>query len=277
MLPNASTWNAVTVQSYVFAYKGVIKKALNDKRSYAQSEMRVVFEKWQQEGNAMPTVDEILRCATRAVDLSDGHMKEIFELYWDQFLGKVVGVSDGWGNNMKLYSTIMKATHPEDASKRLFTNSTEAFGVVLFENCCDKWIAHHEWRLRHPGHQVPVKTKQNKDDPELKPCFEARYTESDAGQQTYGSFSPEGLAWYNDFLDQIRTSHRDDNIGNVHQVEETFLEMYRESHGINARSAAEERRNKRSRCMIAAAFTHQREDEMAQQLQDGASDDEDWS
>ena len=61
---------------------------------------------------------------------------------------------DGWGANKRHYETISEAPMPEiepllGPKKLLIGPSTEAFTVLLYENCREKWIAMYILKKKH--------------------------------------------------------------------------------------------------------------------------------
>ncbi len=149
------------LDKYVDRYMAAVCEALNEKKSYCQSEMKkVIFEYYDQKQKTIPTIEDIMKCSLRQID-SD-HLKKLFCFYTDKLMPTVVG-SEAWGKNIRHYTLLSEATIDDDGeSKQLITASTEAFLVVLYENCHNKWIKWLEKLEKKPNTSLTEKTMNSR-------------------------------------------------------------------------------------------------------------------
>ena len=115
------------------------------------------------------TLDDLIKCITRDIDVDDENDYELFLWFWDDLMGKwpsarfyvansfvsnhlaispfhtgkVVG-HDQWGVKQKHFTTMSEAKLSVGNSvsdKALFLPSTEAYAYIMLDNCSDKWEA----------------------------------------------------------------------------------------------------------------------------------------
>ncbi len=170
------------LDKYVDRYMAAVCEALNEKKSYCQSEMKkVIFEYYDQNQKTIPTIEDIMKCSLRQID-SD-HLKKLFCFYTDKLMPTVVG-SEAWGKNIRHYTLLSEATIDDDGEeKQLITASSEAFLVILYENCHSKWIKWLEKLEKNP------KYKFDRKDDDLK----ALYSDQDGGQKNLNGWKKAGL------------------------------------------------------------------------------------
>ena len=163
---------------------------------------------------------------------------QVMKWYWLMGLNRIMAV-EYWGDKEKWYTTISRAVFPPDPNKKLFDISTEAFLVLLWENCFDKWTAALKWLEENPGKKLPKRTKTNKNDP----MFQAKYTTQDGGQQRLGGWEAEGIERYNEIYDLIGNAKYNDYLGPKQVVkpewvkfEHDFLAKIRGEKGFTASS-----------------------------------------
>jgi hypothetical protein len=195
-----------------------VRGGLNDVRNYAQSNIRAeivgrrVAKKW------VPSIEQILDCATREQYLDQTEEgKKLFAYYWDVLLMKVVGKKH-WDKPFRHYKTIGEAVHADrqdDAA--CITPGTEAFLYLLFENCEQKWI-----------HLANEKILGKKHDPTHVNC-KVPFVDKDAGQQKWGGWSALGRKRYVELKGKIKDARAQDH---VKVLEENCLERLRIEHDI---------------------------------------------
>ena len=199
----------------------------------------------------------LLLHTNRTVDLKVKEEFWAFYWYWELGIGRIVG-GDGWKEKNRHYTTISKAPFPKDPKKELVDVSAEAFLVLLWDNCFDKW--HHglayckeqDVVIKRPPQK---RTKANKH----HLMFQAKWTTQDGGQKKNKSgWSKAGLDRYNELHLMIFKAKHGDLSEKVlqeyqkkkqsppikeewMQVEETMLAAIRKLRGLTKASAAEER------------------------------------
>ena len=72
-------------------------------------------------------------------------MQKIFVWYTNNLLLRTIGTAQ-WGDNVRHYTTISNATTDITGEKlKLITPSTEAFCVLNYHNCYQKWLDWFKW------------------------------------------------------------------------------------------------------------------------------------
>ena len=234
---------------YIQTYKGDIKGKLNEMRSYTQSRGKKEAEDFYKHHGYLPTLEEMERIVYRFdIDLDNERDWDIFMWYWTKYLGTIVGVNQVWNKNTMYYTTILEAKLPDEMGGGLaFPSKTEAYGLVTYENTYAKWKAKCEYLKNNNVAKLPPRTKANLEKyPELKQCYDAKYTESDKGQQPFGGFSDEGLVEWMNYTNKIRANKKK-NRAKMDEVENEFLKRLRIKEGLTSDTAEEEKRKKRKR------------------------------
>ncbi len=235
-------------ESFVATYGKLVGKAIGDKRSYAQSEMKKSATNWMDDHNGeLPTVEEILACATRTVEKED-----VFLFYVDKLLPNVVGHHQ-WGPNTRHYMTISDAKTKDPNPKKLITVSTEAFTVLVYENCRDKWFNMYQYVKANPD--VKKKkwrvTKEEKQDEEVAKeaaKYEAKYTDQNKGQQEYGGWTSTGLKRFNELQHLVGAAFKTTNQRKkAHEMEKKALDSLRFKNAITMETHQDEQKMKRKR------------------------------
>ena len=240
LLPNyEKEFEGPLLENYILTYKAACNKGVNDKRNYAQSQMRNVALAYLDEFDRLPNTNMIMACALRKVKLDNEAHVQVFKWYWDKLLGCVVGVKrkeNGWATNVKYYNTISGAkcaTHPDSP---LINSYVEAFLVLLYESCREKWTNMHKWRKENKG-----KTLADCDE-----SFRGKYTRQDGGQQLFGGWTEEGLEQFITIRKKIRSQWKK-NKPECLTLEHDFLTLLQKEKGIKCKSAEQEKRNKRNK------------------------------
>ena len=134
------------------------------------------------------------------------HEKELELLTWylDSFLPNAVGL-EFWGPNVRPFRLMTdKFDVPGDPSgkkKVLVTITSEAFALVIFANCRDKWVADFKLKAGNKRAKIP---KFNKDDPETHK-YQNKWSSSRTGQVQGGGWDYEALQYLNKSIAAIQT------------------------------------------------------------------------
>lgn len=244
MFPENSTLSTSEQENWLATYQQNVNTAVNNRRSYVQGEMRVKAHKWMDEGNELPTVKDMLMCATRDIpDPGDDRMMNIFVFYWDVILPVVAGAGQKtWGPNKRHYELISDARAVDDPSKPLFGHSTEAFVVVQWENNYDRWLASYAYKKEHNVKKLPTRKGDLKD----ADFFDGKFTDQNGGQQAYGGWTEKGLQQFNSYQEMIKDRRAQDNYATeARDLETIALASIKNKHGIQAATAKQNRKRKR--------------------------------
>jgi hypothetical protein len=267
--------------SWVATYASLVCTELNLRRSYSQSEMKKTVQNYCNANgvDSLPTVEQILACATRKTE-----DMELFEWYWDKLLPNVVGTIL-FGTNVRHYKTISAAMTKDCPRKRVVEPSSEAFVVLLFENCRSKWVNMVKYYDANPsekgkknGTQFRKKKKRNTegaedDDPEGAE-YATLYTDQDIGQCEFGGWSRAGLRRFTYLTKEIKASHEEMGAENLQAKEKSCLDRIRTRLKLVCDDYESERRSKRKRRKNDGAEDAEQSEEEIETFVLSSSDDD---
>ena len=230
---------------WVRTYEGTINKMLNDHRSYCQTAMKDVCTKMMKDYKLkeLPTNEEFLKIIRRDEDVD----MVLFEWWWDEYMPKACGSAKVW-NKLTKYFGLMRSHHPPACNNKVYiTPSTEAWGMLLIENCRDRWPKLMKLKEKN-GDRIVYYTKAA---PENKPGvqyvnvkedqdFVGKYTDTESGQIQFGGWSNDGLKRYKE-LRQLNQQARD--LPTTKNLENEILETLRKKHGITAHNWEDHKKN----------------------------------
>ena len=255
-------------ESWIRAHLNVFAAAINNARSYAISEMKKVAMKYYEtHGDSLPTIEQILACATRKIDLTKEDETKIFRWYWDVLLPKACGNMTDWGKDKRHYATISLAAPKDNPSKPYVTPSTEAFCVLQFHNNRENWASMAAIKKEHPNCTQLVQGKKGGGDGQpyivagetiklFGDKFKPVWSESDSGSSRKGGFRKEGLVQYKTYCDQVAAARKDPK---TPDVEAGFLKMLREDLEITSLTEEEEKAKKKRKRLMDDDFEDQNE------------------
>lgn len=212
-------------QTFIEEHSEIIKKALFEKRSYVSSEEKKYYVKCWDDNKPTLTVEDLIMCLQRKI-VSEKDMAK-FQLYWVDYLSKVVGASE-WNANVKYYHRICDAKSKQCKKKELplVNPEDEAFLVLSVENHLQRWRA--EYDRKKAG--IPV-------DPEAKNIHDGQFTSTGSGQNQYGGWNAEGLRKYKVYLDMNLAARA---LPNCSTLEDDCLSKLRDKLGITCVSFEEQ-------------------------------------
>ena len=224
-------------------------KSLNEFRSSRQTELKNVYDKYQQQmhpSGAWPTAKFWLSIALRKdvlpiwenedLKLDNGEIKTVtkqknprfewFGVYWEELV-RVVSCANTWGVHSRHYNLMSSAVRPSDLNKKpekqraLVTVSNEAFLILSLENNEERWPWHNDWVKENPGKAVPRKHPNN----------QPKYSHPTGGPCFYGSWQDKGRVRFVELMDMIG-DNRKNNAERVKEADKQMLDFLREHHGI---------------------------------------------
>lgn len=130
-----------------------------------------------------------------------GDDKKFFELMFDFFVGKMLAVTAGkiyWGATVKYKDEVSKSyiTTKDGKSKLRVPPSTEAFAVLCYKNCWNKWNAMFVDKKAHLNAKTGIKwvcPLYSKNKPTKNLAYKTEYTDSALGQPSKGGWSQEAM------------------------------------------------------------------------------------
>ena len=113
---------------------------------------------------------------------------------------KTISNSKFWNDKIKFFGHLSTHTPPEKPKEVYITPSTEAWGLLLIENCRERWPKLMAQKAESSAQIVYVKSSKTKVKPGTvainvsdDPNYVGKYTKNDSGQKKFGGWSNEGF------------------------------------------------------------------------------------
>jgi len=234
-------------REFVDAYAGTVNKLLNDHRSSCQNSMKEVTIAYMTANRLeeLPDNEEFLKILRRDKDVN----KDLFVWWWDVYLPKAAGSAKVWNHTNKFYGLISEHHPPGKPDNLYITPSTEAWGMLLIENCRKRWpklkaIKQKGVKLVYTKgkSKTPAKPGTKQIDVSAQPEFLGTYTNCDAGQKKFGGWSSLGLRRFADLVKMNKHGRKKETtVG----LEQAVLDLVRSNHDITCDTWEEEKRKSR--------------------------------
>jgi hypothetical protein len=201
----------------------LVRTGLNEARNYAQSQCRTKAQKLLGLGKYLPTPEEVLVCAMRGDVGKTDQTMGIFDLYVDELIFCILG-KPNWDVRFRYHGCISTTYDPSwSGDVRRVSIGSEAFLVLMFENCYDKWQYMMEEKL---AKRTPNKKHKRMQTP---------YTDALAGQNKYGGWNVAGKKRFKALGDMIHAAQAKEP-GHVKMVEEACLARLRAKHNVGGKA-----------------------------------------
>ena len=129
------------------------------------------------------------------------------------------------------------------------TVTSEAFAVLLFANCRDKWVADYEFIEKNPKASIPQHDKTN---PETWK-HQNKWSSSRTGQVIGGGWATEGLNYFNDMVTAVGQTREKEQLEGFTKYK-LIQDMIRVAHSVKLDEPAPNNgKNKRKRGDDSAA------------------------
>ena len=169
---------------------------------------------------------------------------ELLTWYLDVFLPCAVGL-EFWGQNVRPFKLMTdKAEVPGDPSGKkrvLVTITSEAFALVIFANCRDKWIADFDYRASNKRAKIP---KYNKHDPDTHK-YQNKWSSSRTGQVQGGGWDKEALECLNKCIKSIQ-AWREAEAEGGNRMHKLGMGLIREAQGVTISEEPKGKKRKKS-------------------------------
>lgn len=160
---------------------------------------------WWSKHNALPTRSEIwnvldmepeeLNKPERAVE------KDLFIWYYDQWLPAILP-REFWREDIRHYKLLTDTIEIAGKQKVLVTVASEAFGLLMWENCCDKWVNYFVLKDNDPN--APVPSGKQKDAKK----HQAKWSDGNSGQVKYGGWKDEAYEVFKNLKKEVKEWRR---------------------------------------------------------------------
>jgi hypothetical protein len=153
---------------------------------------------WWRKHKTLPTLKEIQEVLNMSIDALNQPKhkleKELFLWYYDDWLPAILP-REFWREDIRHYKLLTDTVEIAGKQKVLVTVASEAFGLLMWENCHDKWVNY--FKLKDDfGEKAPVPTgKQPGADK-----HQAKWSDSTSGQVKYGGWKDEAY----DFFENLK-------------------------------------------------------------------------
>lgn len=174
------------------------------------------------------------------------HKVELLLWYVDIYLPAAAGETN-FGNSKRRYYKIVDKAEIKGKQRVLVESASEAFGLLLLENCYKKWDALCKEKAKNARFKVP---KYNKDDPTTHMFHDTKFSEVHGGQGK--GWSDKGRAAFEKYKQAIKDFRaKDKKVGwKIHQF---CLDLIRKEHGITATEPPGRKSRKRKAVAIEKA------------------------
>jgi len=132
--------------------------------------------------------------------------KELIIWYYDRWLPVAAG-KFWWRDEVKMNSLVTDTTDILGVQKVNVTVTSEAMGLLGWDNYCQKWLRQFQYKEKHGADAELPKSKTDEDlDGNKITHYAAKWSDSNAGQKKHGGWADEACAkfeecknWVNDF------------------------------------------------------------------------------
>ena len=227
----------------------VVREAFNEHRNYVQGRCKEAIQEYCKLNGDIPSPADIYAVATRTFPKADtpelladyNRLMAIFVWWWNNYLPGVAG-SKHWRLSIRTTQTISAAT---TLGVQCIPKGTEAFAVLMYENCHPKWVKLMEVTEKFTKKVV---IPRKKDDAESDDYL-GQYTSSRSGQSSYGGWSVEGKNRFNELTEKIEEGRAKDESPHL---ESECLGLVREANKMpkevpDGAAAASKKKRKRKR------------------------------
>jgi hypothetical protein len=195
--------------AFVKLYLQVMSQSLNEQRSYVQSEMKKASLEWlktHKDSNPSqklyPIEDLELVMKRDLSGISEegpknlAYYHEVMDFYVDKLVPTIAG-SHFFGENIRHFEPLSTTKCWNDNLRVMQPRvpaGTEAFVLLMYKNCKEKWEAMHDWSVVQ-GKKEPY-PRYKKSEPTMNTEFKALYSDSASGQSRFGGWNKAGLKEY---------------------------------------------------------------------------------
>ena len=200
--------------------------------------LAVYATEWWNKHKNIPSVEDIfsvLKMTTAQLELPTNAVhKALLLWYFDRFLPVAAG-KDYYGEDIRHYQRITSKMKVNGAQKVCVTVASEAFGLLVLENCRGKWQNIFYYKETHgQGSAIPTTGDESA-------AFKARWTDSKCGRIKFGGWAPEAYVYFEEAKEKIKQFRTVDG-ANGYDTQEYALKIMREEHNITADGPGKKRK-----------------------------------
>lgn len=162
-------------KDWIKIYGPEVTKALNDKRSYVQTQIKeVCYKWWLAHEKTLPPLDDIVRILKRDLnfeppkdDTDPQDDTELFRWWWLEILPKATGNGHDWGVDKRLYACPHNGAPEANPNALYIPPSTESMAAFLIANNYENWPLQWQAKNAHPRCTNTIKKIKDDDNREL--------------------------------------------------------------------------------------------------------------
>jgi hypothetical protein len=136
-----------------------------------------------------------------------------------------------FGSKFHTYGPVSYLKLEDGSNKERVPPSTEAFALLVFENCYDKWKNTHEY-LQDPNNKDKKRPRYEKKKDPNSIKFKGLYSDPNSGQAKFGGWSDEGLVRFYDLCKQI-SDNRKENKEHIEAMDQLIVDKIKEEQEAN--------------------------------------------
>jgi len=196
------------------------------------------LELWDTHG-CVPTPQDILEVLALTPDqLKAGHQieRDLVLWYFDRYLPVVVK-KEFFGDNIRFYKRYTDKMNVNGEQKVCVTLRSEAFGLLVMENCVKKWRKIFELKDTE-GKKAVIPSKG-----EAALPHKGKWTDPKCGQVKFGGWGKEALEFMSN-TEETLFQLREEDQHNNHVKADYYKELIRNKHGISDAAPGKKRRRK---------------------------------
>ncbi len=201
----------------------------------------IYTEIWD-ETQTIPTVEDILAMLTMSpedLEKDDNkRMKNLCLWYFDRFL-PIAAKKEFYGEDVRYYKPYTEKMNVNGVQKVAVTITCEAFGLVILENCHDKWTNIFELKKKDPKAKIPSKKEEaNYSD------YQAKWSDGKCGKVPFGGWKEGALEFMSQMEEKLEANRMED-AADDNKKAKYYMSVMRKEHKIDEPGpAAKKRRGK---------------------------------
>ena len=213
----------------------------------------VFYQKvWMKKHGTLPTREEIwdtLQMTEAALELPANQVrKELYLWYYDVWLPAILP-KEFWKEDIRHYKLLTDTVEIAGQQKVLVTVASEAFGLLMWENCQDKWVNYY--KLKANDEKAVVPTGKHPD----AASHTAKWSDGNSGQVKYGGWKDEAYEVFEKLKKEVKDWRKvDEENGKAGQ--RLGLKFMRDAHKKKGATAQDDKkktsRKKKTSPVVAA-------------------------
>lgn len=179
----------------------------------------------------MPTLKEMREVyqLPEETDPTYDYKKSLLLWYTDHYLPVAAGL-EYYGPTIRYYKMAIEATKVEGVKTHLVTKESEAMGLLMYENCLEKWKEIVDMKSKDPDWKVP---DWNKEDEDTWKYHKTQWSDGKSGQVAGGGWKPAAYTAFNKYIGHFKKFRAEDK-KNKWVIHKLCLQMMREANEITA-------------------------------------------